>query len=114
MVYNKEYFDIEKFLTDYIQNSIGTVNFHFGITVKDTLPEPYNEYPPLIRIGIRSKKVNKDAQEIIKKCFKDNFDLNKPDLEREYAKLGKEVLYEIIYKVSEELFDKFKVLSRIN
>lgn len=114
MIYNDEYVRIERFLEKYIDDSIKVQDCNFSIGIKDTLPEPYNEYPPLIRIGIRSKKVNKDAQEIIKKCFKDNFDLNKPDLEREYAKLGKEVLYEIIYKVSEELFDKFKVLSRIN
>lgn len=116
MLYNKEYFDIEKLLTHYIQDELGEtkVNFHINFTVKDTLPEPYNEYPPYIRIGIRSKKVNKEAQEWVKNWFKNTFGLDKPCLEREYGSTSKEILYEILYKVPEELYDKLKVLSRIN
>lgn len=116
MIYNKEYFDIEKLLTHYIQDELGEtkVNFHVNFTVKDTLPEPYNEYPPYIRIGIRSKKVNKEAQEWVKNWFKNTFGLDKPHLEREYGSTSKEILYEILYKVPEELYDKLKVLSKIN
>lgn len=115
MVFNKEYFDIEKFLANQLPNSIsGTkLNFHVNFTVKDTLPEPYNEYPPYIRVGIRSKKVNKEAQEFVKDWFKDMFGLDKPHLEREYGSTDKEILYEILYKVPEELYDKLKVLSKI-
>lgn len=116
MVYNKEYFDIEKLLTHYIQDELGEtkVNFHINFTVKDTLPEPYNEYPPYIRIGIRSKKVNREAQEWVKNWFKNTFGLDKVYLEREYGSTNKEILYEILYKVPEELYDKLKVLSKID
>lgn len=115
MVFNKEYFDIEKFLTNYLLSNISTekLDFHINFTVKDTLPEPYTEYPPYIRVGIRPKKVNKEAQELVKSWFKDTFELDKPYLEREFGSTSKEILYEILYKVPEELYDKIKVLSKI-
>ena len=117
MIYNEEYFYIEKLLTDYIikycDMETEKSDFHFHVTVKDTLPEPYKEYPPLIRISIRSNKVNKRAQELIKNCFKDIFKLDKSFLEREYGSTSKEILYEIVYKVSEETFDNIRVLSKI-
>lgn len=116
MVFNKEYFDIEKFLTNYLLTSISDMklNFHINFTVKDTLPEPYKEYPPYIRVGIRSKKVNKEAQELVKSWFKDTLELDKPYLEREYGNTNKEILYEILYKVPEDLYDKLLVLSKVN
>ena len=116
MLFNKEYFDIEKLLTHYIQDELsGTkVNFQINFTVKDTLPEPYNEYPPYIRVAIRSNVVNKEAQQWVKDWFKNTFGLDKPELEREYGSTSKEILYEILYKVPEELYDKLKVLSKIN
>jgi len=118
MIYNKEYFDIEKLLTHYIQDELGEtkVNFHINFAVKDTLPEPYNykEYPPYIRVAIRSNVLNIEAQLWIKNWFKNTFGLDKPHLEREYAHSSKEILYEILYKVPEELYDKLKVLSKIN
>lgn len=116
MVYNKEYFDIEKLLTHYIQDELGKtkVNFHITFTVKDTLPEPYNEYPPCIRISISSEKVNREAQEWVKSWFKNTFGLDKPHLERDYGSTSKGILHEILYKVPEELYDKLKVLSKID
>ena len=115
MIFNKEYFDIEKLLTSYILDDVLTekVDFHINFTIKDTLPEPYNEYPPYIRVGIRSKRVNKEAQNLIKNWFKDTFGLDKPYLEREFGSTNKEILYEILYKVPEDLYDKLKLLSRI-
>lgn len=112
MIYNEEYQRIEKFLTDYIQANIKEKpNFHFHVAIRDTLPEQYREYPPKIRVGIRSAKVNKVAQGLIKDFFKDTFNLSTPVLERDYGSSGKEVLYEIVYEVSEELFDQMKILS---
>ncbi|MBO4622400.1 MAG: hypothetical protein J5691_00800 [Bacilli bacterium] len=113
MIYNDEYVRIERFLEKYIDDSIKVQDCNFYIGIKDTLPEPYREYPPLIRVGLRSSKVNRKGQEQIKEWFKNTFDLDKPQLEREYSRSNKEILYEILYKVPEELYDKLKVLSRV-
>lgn len=114
MIYNEEYQRIEKFLTDYIQASVKEkLDFHFYITIRDTLPEPYREYPPVIKVGLRSNRVNKEGQKFIKQWFKDTFDLDKPVLEREYGSTSREILYEMSYKPSKDLYDKIKILSKI-
>lgn len=113
MIYNDEYVRIERFLEKYIDDSIKVQDCNFSIGIKDTLPEPYREYPPLIRVGLRSNRVNKKAQEQIKDWFKNTFDLDKPELEREYSHSSKEILYEIVYKPSKELYDMIKVLSKV-
>lgn len=114
MIYNDEYVRIERFLEKYIDDSIKVQDCNFSIGIKDTLPEPYREYPPLIRVGLRSSKVNKKGQEQIKEWFKNTFDLDKPQLEREYSHSTKEILYEIVYKPSKDLYEKIRVLSKIN
>lgn len=114
MIYNDEYKKIEKFLEEYISSSLKTIPLHFHITVKDSLPVPYQEYPPVIRIGLRTEKVDRERQEIIKKWFKDTFNLDKTLLEREYWQGNKEVLYEMVYKPSKEIYDMIKILSKIN
>lgn len=111
MIYNDEYVRIERFLEKYIDDSIKVQDCNFSIGIKDTLPEPYREYPPKIRVGIRSAKVNKVAQGLIKDFFKNTFNLSTPILEREYGSSAKEILYEIVYEVSEEVFDQMKILS---
>ena len=62
---------------------------------------------------MRSSKVNRKGQEQIKEWFKNTFDLDKPQLEREYSRSNKEILYEIFYNVPEDLYVKLKVLSRV-
>lgn len=117
MTFNPDYFSIENLLEHFIVGYISKMNmldFQFHVTINDPLPEPFKEYPPLIRVGIRSEKVNRKAQELIKECFSDILMLDKPFLEREYGSTSKEILYEIVYKISEELFEKLKVLSRIH
>ena len=114
MIYNDEYVRIERFLEKYIEDSIKVQDCNFSIGIRDTLPEPYREYPPLIRVGLRSSRVNKKGQEQIKEWFKNTFDLDKPQLEREYSHSNKEILYEIVYKVPKELFENFEVLSKID
>lgn len=114
MIYNDEYVRIERFLEKYIDDSIKVQDYNFSIGIKDTLPEPYCcEYPPLIRVGLRSSRVNKKSQEQIKKWFKNTFNLDKPQLEREYSCSSKEVLYEIVYKPSKDLYEKIRVLSKL-
>lgn len=114
MIYNDEYVRMERFLEKYIDDSIKVQDCNFSIGIKDTLPEPYREYPPLIRIGLRSNKVNRKGQELIKEWFKNAFNLDKPQLEREYWQGNKEVLYEMVYKPSKEIYDMIKILSKIN
>lgn len=112
MEYNKEYKQIEKLLEDYIMHDLGIVSFY--VSIKDTLPVKYREYPPLIRIGLRSKKTdNKKNQELVKKWFSDTLSLDKPYLERDYGNTDKEVLYEITYKLSVELYNKLLILSKM-
>ena len=113
MIDNK-YVRIEIYLEKCIRSSLKFPNADFTIGIKDVLPEPYREYPPLIRVGIGSLGVNKEAQEGIKLFFKDTFGLDKVYLEREYSNSDKDILYEIIYKVPRELFEKFEVLSKID
>ena len=113
MVDNK-YVRIEIYLEKCIRSNLKFPNADFTIGIKDTLPEPYREYPPLIRVGIRSFGVNKEAQEGIKQFFKDTFGLDKVYLEREYSNSDQDILYEIVYKVPKELFEQFEVLSKIS
>ena len=113
MIDNK-YVRIEIYLEGCIRSNLKFPNADFTIGIKDVLPEPYREYPPLIRVGIGSLGVNKEAQEGIKRFFKDTFGLDEVYLEREYSNSDTDILYEIVYKVSKELFEKFEVLSKID
>lgn len=113
MIDNK-YVRIEIYLEKCIRSSLKFPNADFTIGIKDTLLKSYQEYPPLIRVGIGSLGVNKEAQKVIKQFFKDTFGLDKVYLERECSNSDTDILYEIVYKVSKELFEKFEVLSKID